>query len=128
MACPGYVSVCRSGRNTVHSAMAQCDVAFLYRPVMSDLPPLESLRFFDAAARHESFARAADELGVTPAAVAYRIRLLEAHLQAPLFYRFSRGVGLNLRGRKYHEDVQRILRDIRRCTRLRRREIPGMQP
>ena len=95
---------------------------------MSDLPPLESLRFLNAAARHQSFARAAEELGVTPAAVAYRIRLLEAHLQAPLVYRHSRGVGLNLRGRKYHEDIQRILRDIRRCTRLRRRNIPGKDP
>ena len=41
------------------------------------LPPLESLRFFLVAGRHESFAKAARELGVTPAAVAHRIKLLE---------------------------------------------------
>ena len=41
------------------------------------LPPLEALRFFDAAARHESFAGAARELDVTPAAVSHRIRTLE---------------------------------------------------
>ena len=37
------------------------------------LPPLDSLRFFEAAARHQGFARAAEELGVTPAAVAIEI-------------------------------------------------------
>ncbi len=86
---------------------------------MPDLPPLECLRFFDAAARHENFVRAAEELGVTPAAVAHRVRMLEGHLQAPLFDRYPRGVGLNSRGRRYHIDVQRILEDIRRSTVLR---------
>ena len=41
------------------------------------LPPLDCLRFFEAAARHRSFVRAAEELGVTPPAVAHRIRMLE---------------------------------------------------
>ncbi len=50
---------------------------------MQALPPLDCLRFFDAAARHENFVRAAEELQVTPAAVAHRIR--EGHLRAPLF-------------------------------------------
>ena len=40
------------------------------------LPPLESLRFFEAAARQQSFTRGAEELGVTAAAVAHRVRLL----------------------------------------------------
>ena len=80
---------------------------------MSDLPPLDCLRFFDAAARHENFVRAAEELGVTPAAVAHRVRMLEAHLQGPLFDRYPRGVGLNPRGRDYHVNVERILKDIR---------------
>ena len=44
------------------------------------LPPLESLRFFEAAARHQSFARAGAELGVTPAAVGRRVGMLEKHL------------------------------------------------
>ena len=51
------------------------------------LPPLESLRFFEAAARQQSFARAAEESGVTRAAVARRVRLLEKHLDVPLFDR-----------------------------------------
>ena len=62
------------------------------------LPPLESLRFFEAAARRQSFARAASELGVTAAAVAHRIRTLENHLDAELFDRRQRGVSLNHRG------------------------------
>ena len=86
---------------------------------MSELPPLECLRYFDAAARHENFVRAAEELGVTPAAVAHRIRMLEGHLGARLFNRYPRGVGLNRLGRKYHVDIQRILDDIRRSTGLR---------
>ena len=49
---------------------------------MLDLPPLDSLRFFEAAARHESFVLAGKELGVTPPAVAHRIRMLEDHLGA----------------------------------------------
>ena len=81
---------------------------------MHALPPLECLRFFAAASRHESFVRAADELQVTAtaAAVAHRIRVLEAHLRAPLFHRRHRGVRLTDRGRRYHADVQRIFCDI----------------
>ena len=55
------------------------------------LPPLESLRFFEAAARHQGFARAAEELAITPAAVAHRVRMLEKHLDVPLFDRCQRG-------------------------------------
>lgn len=51
------------------------------------LPALESLRFLEAGARHANFTRAADELGVTPAAVSLRIRDLEAELGVPLFRR-----------------------------------------
>ena len=47
------------------------------------LPPLESLRFFEAAARQQSFTRGAEDLGVTAAAVAHRVRLLEKHLDVP---------------------------------------------
>ena len=79
---------------------------------MKPLPPLDCLRFFEAAARHQSFALAAGELGVTPAAVGHRIRMLEAHLQAALFIHRHRGVRLNRRGRTYNEEVQRILAEV----------------
>ncbi|MEJ6395696.1 transcriptional regulator GcvA [Gymnodinialimonas sp. 2305UL16-5] len=62
---------------------------------MSDrLPPLTALRAFDAAARHMSFAKAAAELNVTPAALSFQIKSLEEHLGAPLFRRLNRAVEL----------------------------------
>ena len=82
------------------------------------LPPLDCLRFFEAAARHRSFVRAAEELGVTPPAVAHRIRMLESHLGAELFERRRRGVSINRRGRAYYEEVRRILFDIHETTEL----------
>ena len=83
---------------------------------MIPLPPLDSLRFFEAPARHRSFAHAGKELGVTPPAVAHRIRMLERHLGAELFARRHRGVRLNRRGRAYCEEVRRILLDIHETT------------
>lgn len=67
---------------------------------MSDrLPPLTALRAFDAAARHLSFARAAAELNVTPAALSFQIKSLEDHLGVPLFHRLNRAVKLTEAGR-----------------------------
>lgn len=66
---------------------------------MDRLPPLTALRAFDAAARHLSFARAADELFVTPGALSLQIKNLEAHLGAPLFHRLNRAVELTEAGR-----------------------------
>ncbi len=51
------------------------------------LPPLRALLAFEVAARHLSFAKAAEELGVTPAAVSQQIKLLEDRLGTPLFHR-----------------------------------------
>lgn len=62
------------------------------------LPPLTALRAFDAAARHMSFAKAADELSVTPAALSFQIKSLEEHLGAPLFRRLNRAVALTEAG------------------------------
>lgn len=62
---------------------------------MSDrLPPLTALRAFEAAARHMSFAKAADELNVTPAALSFQIKSLEEHLGQPVFRRLNRAVEL----------------------------------
>jgi LysR family glycine cleavage system transcriptional activator len=66
---------------------------------MSDrLPPLTALRAFEAAARHLSFASAAAELNVTPAALSFQIKSLEAHFGAPLFRRLNRAVELTEAG------------------------------
>lgn len=63
------------------------------------LPPLTALRAFEAAARHLSFAQAAAELNVTPAALSFQIKSLEAHLGQPVFRRLNRAVELTEAGR-----------------------------
>ncbi|SFK02661.1 LysR substrate-binding domain-containing protein [Celeribacter neptunius] len=67
---------------------------------MRNLPPLHALRAFEAAARHLHFARAADELGLTPTAISHQVRQLEAILGVDLFYRFPRPVRLSPAGEK----------------------------
>jgi len=62
------------------------------------LPPLNALRTFEAAARHLSFTRAAEELFVTQAAVSHQIRTLEEHLGVPLFRRLNRRLMLTDEG------------------------------
>ncbi len=67
---------------------------------MSDrLPPLTALRAFESAARHMSFAKAAEELNVTPAALSFQIKSLEEHLGAPVFRRLNRAVELTEAGK-----------------------------
>lgn len=56
------------------------------------LPPLNGLRAFEAAARHLSFAKAADELNVTPAAVSQQVKSLEEFYGVKLFRRITRGL------------------------------------
>lgn len=63
------------------------------------LPPLNALKAFEAAARHESFTLAAEELNVAHAAVSRHIRTLEARLRVALFERTGRGVLLTDEGR-----------------------------
>lgn len=68
-------------------------------PPRPRMPPLNALRAFEAAARHESFAKAADELGVTPAAVSHQVKALEAWLGSALFVRHAQGLHLTEAGR-----------------------------
>ena len=63
------------------------------------LPPLNSVRAFEAAARHLSFAKAAEELHVTPAAISHHIRMLEQRLGFPLFVRLTRKLALTPQGK-----------------------------
>jgi LysR family glycine cleavage system transcriptional activator len=62
------------------------------------LPPISSLRAFEAAARHMNFTRAAEELAITQAAVSYQIRLLEERLGTSLFIREPRRLVLTETG------------------------------
>jgi len=67
---------------------------------MRRLPPLNSLRAFEATARHLSFSKAAEELFVTPAAVSQQVRILEDWLSVLLFRRLTREIRLTDAGQK----------------------------
>ena len=76
---------------------------------MRRLPPLGSLRAFEAAARHESFKTAAAELTVTPTAISHQIRQLEADLGVALFVRQTRKVVLTAEGRALYPALRQAL-------------------
>jgi LysR family glycine cleavage system transcriptional activator len=65
------------------------------------LPPLNALRSFEAAARHQSFTRAADELCVTQGAVSHQVKALEAELGLRLFNRERQGLVITDAGQDY---------------------------
>lgn len=67
---------------------------------MSRMPPLSAIRAFEAAGRHENFSRAAEELGMTQAAISYQIRQLEDRVGKPLFVREKGRVRLSDSGRR----------------------------
>jgi DNA-binding transcriptional LysR family regulator len=70
------------------------------------LPPLATLRTFEAVARQLSFTRAAEELALTQSAVSHQIRALEEHLGVSLFERLHRGIDLTGDGRTLLEGVR----------------------
>jgi LysR family glycine cleavage system transcriptional activator len=67
---------------------------------MDRLPPLSAIRAFEAAGRHENFSRAAEELGLTQAAISYQVRQLEDRVGRPLFVREKGRVRLSDAGRR----------------------------
>ncbi len=80
------------------------------------LPPLNALRVFEAAARHLSFTRAAEELNVTQAAVSHQIKGLEAHLELKLFRRLNRALLLTDPGQAYFPPVRDALEALAQAT------------
>jgi len=80
------------------------------------LPPLSALRPFEAAARLESFSRAAEELHLTHGAVSRQVRALEEHVGAPLFTRHGKRVALTSAGRAYAERIRASLQEIAQAT------------
>lgn len=82
----------------------------------SPLPPLQTLRAFEAAARLQSFTRAAAELSVTQGAVSRQIRNLEQRLGITLFLRGDRGVRLTPLGQQYFQAVNESLLRLARAT------------
>jgi len=83
---------------------------------MRRLPHVTWLRTFEAAARHNSFASAAGELNLTPAAVSQQIKLLEETLDMKLFQRLPKGVALTDIGQAYAQPVRASFQDLQTAT------------
>lgn len=71
-----------------------------------NLPPLNALRTFEAAARLRSFKRAGDELCVSHSAISHQIKKLEEHLGVELFERVAKGVVLSKIGQDYYPSIR----------------------
>ncbi len=80
------------------------------------LPSAGNLVIFECAGRLKSFTAAAQELGMTQAAVSYAIRNLETQIGVPLFFRAHRRVGLTEAGQRFHADVTLGLSHIRKSA------------
>ncbi len=80
------------------------------------LPPLDLLEAFEAAARHLSFTRAADELSLTQSAVSRQIAALEERLNVPLFQRLHRALRLTEAGRQLQATAGSVLQQLHSVT------------
>ena len=94
---------------------------------LRQLPALNAIRAFEAAARHENFSRAADELFVTHGAVSHQVRALEEELGVQLFTRNGKRLCLTDAGMRYAQQIRTALmviadatRDVRASDRDRR--------
>ena len=81
-------------------------------PMPRRLPPLNALRAFEAAARNENFTRAAEELGVSQAAVSQQVKSLEAMLGLKLFARDGKRLVITSGGKEYLAVVRDALERI----------------
>ena len=86
-----------------------------------DLPPLNQLEAFEAAARHLSFTRAADELSLTQSAVSRQIAAVEAHFEVALFRRLHRALLLTEDGQTLRHAVAKVLERLHQVSGALRR-------
>jgi LysR family transcriptional regulator, glycine cleavage system transcriptional activator len=95
--------------------------------MLEQFPGLRSLRAFNAAARHLSFTKAADEMGVTPAAISHQIKELEEQIGVALFTRTSRSMVLTREGdilsTAAAESLDTLARAVKRIKRLENRKV-----
>ncbi|WP_338770305.1 LysR substrate-binding domain-containing protein [Massilia sp. METH4] len=80
------------------------------------MPGTRALRTFEAAARHLNFTRAADEVGLTAAAVSHQIKEMEEQLGVPLFVRTSRSVRLTPAGERMFDATSAALETLHRAA------------
>jgi LysR family glycine cleavage system transcriptional activator len=97
-----------------------------HRPL--DLPPLNALHTFEAAARHGSMTNAAHELGVTQTAVSHQIRLLESYLAVKLFLRTPGHLALTGEGRAWAAALSDVFGRLHAANRRLRKPARGERP
>src|SRR4051794_39269278 len=90
------------------------------------IPGTRALKALDAAARHLNFTRAADELGLTPAAISHQIKEIEDQLGLTLFSRTSRSVQLTAAGAVVHEAAVDALGTLGRAIARARKMSRGV--
>src|SRR5689334_22562629 len=115
-----------SGRAFVMTALRRDDSCKMEEPSRSrqdgeppappSLPPLDALRFFEAAARHLSFGKAGDELHVAEGAVSHRVLVLEEALGVPLFRRLPRHLELTQNGERLARGIREGFGHIARAV------------
>jgi DNA-binding transcriptional LysR family regulator len=81
-----------------------------------DLPPLDQLEAFEAAARHLSFTLAADELALTQSAVSRQIAALEQFFGVPLFQRLHRALRLSAEGQLLQRAVVDVVQQLHQVS------------
>jgi len=81
-----------------------------------DLPPLDQLEAFEAAARHLSFTKAADELALTQSAVSRQVAALESFFGVPLFQRLHRALRLSEAGLQLQRTVVDVLQQLHQTS------------
>ena len=91
-------------------------IVYITHTMRRKIPSLQALACFDAAARHESYTRAAQELALTQGAVSRQITALEAFLGMDLFRRTRHGVTLTERGAAYAKQVAPRLQGLEQDT------------
>lgn len=89
------------------------------------LPPLNAVRAFEAAARHRSFTRAADELFVTQGAISHQVKLLEEWFGFLLFDRHKRELHLTRKGEAFLPSIRSMLNELHEATRAMLDEESG---
>src|SRR3954454_14392592 len=90
------------------------------------IPGTRALKALDAAARHLNFTRAADELGLTPAAISHQIKEIEDQLGLTLFARTSRTVQLTAAGSVIHDAAVEALDILGRAVARARKMSRGL--
>lgn len=81
-------------------------------PDLRKLPALSALRAFEAAARYDSFSRAAEEIHLTPGAISHQVRALEEELGLALFTRHGKRITITEQGQRFATTIRKALTEI----------------